>query len=223
MITGVMATPEESAPDAGPPPEPADDQAKPGNWKRGGKKLTMMSVAHLRFCEHYFEHGNASEAYRLHIASSPDTPHAYTGAKRLLKHPVIQKMLKMLKEEAFRAARATAGRIVSEAERIAFTDLRTLFKPNGDIKNPSTWNRSLQALVSGVKVTKVYGKVTDDNGRARKKVVGRSYEVKIVNRLQALELLAKCRGMFAVEDLAAEQDRSHPPLVIGGEAKPETL
>ena len=140
-----------------------------------------------RFCEEYMIDLNATQA-AIRAGYSPKTANEQ-GAQNLVK---LSKYIDQLKAEQSRRTGVSADRVVRELAKIAFVNA-------GDLIDPETASVKLDAsrddlaAVQSVKV-KTFG---ED---------GLEHEVKLADKLRALELLGKHLGVFkeSPDDPAAD-------------------
>mgnify|MGYP004645101849 CR=1 FL=1 len=146
-----------------------------------------MTDKQKRFCEEYMIDLNATQA-AIRAGYSPKTANEQ-GAQNLVK---LSKYIDQLKAEQSRRTGVSADRVVRELAKIAFVNA-------GDLIDPETASVKLDAsrddlaAVQSVKV-KTFG---ED---------GLEHEVKLADKLRALELLGKHLGVFkeSPDDPAAD-------------------
>lgn len=146
-----------------------------------------MTDKQKRFCEEYMIDLNATQA-AIRAGYSPKTANEQ-GAQNLVK---LSKYIDQLKAEQSRRTGVSADRVVRELAKIAFVNA-------GDLIDPETASVKLDAsrddlaAVQSVKV-KTFG---ED---------GLEHEVKLADKLRALELLGKHLGVFkeSPDDSAAD-------------------
>lgn len=154
-----------------------------------------MTDKQKRFCEEYMIDLNATQA-AIRAGYSPKTAQQ-TSHENLLK-PVIQNYISQLQAKQSRRTGVSADRVVRELARIAFVNA-------GDLIDPETASVKLDAsrddlaAVQSVKV-KTFG---ED---------GLEHEVKLADKLKALDLLGRHLGLFsrAAEAPLAEPESSGP-------------
>ena len=146
-----------------------------------------MTDKQKRFCEEYMIDLNATQA-AIRAGYSPKTANEQ-GAQNLVK---LSKYIDQLKAEQSRRTGVSADRVVRELAKIAFVNA-------GDLIDPETASVKLDAsrddlaAVQSIKV-KTFG---ED---------GLEHEVKLADKLRALELLGKHLGVFkeSPDDPAAD-------------------
>lgn len=81
--------------------------------------------------------------------------------------------------------------IIRELGRLAFVDIRELYNDDGTLKPMSEWPAGASASVMSIETDEIFEQV------GREKVhVGNRKKLKLYNKLQSIELLGKCQGMF---------------------------
>lgn len=158
-----------------------------------------MTDKQERFCEEYMVDLNATQA-AIRAGYSPKTAQQM-GSENLLK-PVIQNRLAQLQAEQSRRTGVSADRVVRELAKIAFVNA-------GDLIDSETASVKLDAsrddlaAVQSIKV-KTFG---ED---------GLEHEVKLADKLKALELLGKHLGVFSGTDSAAADALDAARKLLGG-------
>ena len=153
-----------------------------------------MTDKQERFCEEYMIDLNATQA-AIRAGYSSKTANEQAG--RLLVNVSIQNRIAQLQAEQSRRTGVSADRVVRELARIAFANASDLIDPEtASVKLDAS--RDDLAAVQSIKV-KTFG---ED---------GLEHEVKLADKLKALDLLGRHLGMFggagdAVEGKAVEDD-----------------
>ncbi len=138
-----------------------------------------MTDKQKRFCEEYMIDLNATQA-AIRAGYSPKT--ANEQAARLLANASIQNRIAQLQAEQSRRTGVSADRVVRELARIAFANASDLIDPEtASVKLDAS--RDDLAAVQSIKV-KSFG---ED---------GLEHEVKLADKLKALDLLGRHLGMF---------------------------
>ncbi len=138
-----------------------------------------MTDKQKRFCEEYMIDLNATQA-AIRAGYSPKT--AYSIGEENLKKPDIQSRIAQLQAEQSRRTGVSADRVVRELAKIAFVNASDLIDPQtASVKLDAS--RDDLAAVQSVKI-KTFG---ED---------GLEHEVKLADKLRALELLGKHLGVF---------------------------
>lgn len=155
-----------------------------------------MTDKQKRFCEEYMIDLNATQA-AIRAGYSPKTAHQ-TGAENLSK-PVIQNCIAQLQAEQSRRTGVNADRVVRELARIAFANASDLIDPEtASVKLDAS--RDDLAAVQSIKV-KSFG---ED---------GLEHEVKLADKLKALDLLGRHLGMFnGAGDIAEGKTLEDDPI-----------
>lgn len=153
-----------------------------------------MTDKQERFCEEYMIDLNATQA-AIRAGYSPKT--AQQQSTRLLLNVLVQNRIAQLQAEQSRRTGVSADRVVRELARIAFANASDLIDPEtASVKLDAS--RDDLAAVQSIKV-KTFG---ED---------GLEHEVKLADKLKALDLLGRHLGMFggagdAAEGKAVEDD-----------------
>lgn len=138
-----------------------------------------MTDKQARFCEEYMVDLNATQA-AIRAGYSPAS--AKTVGPRLLENVGVQKLIAQLQAEQSRRTGVSTDRVVRELAKIAFVNAADLIDPKTASLKSDASHDDL-AAVQSVKV-KTFG---ED---------GLEQEVKLADKLRALDLLGKHLGMY---------------------------
>ena len=138
-----------------------------------------MTDKQARFCEEYMIDLNATQA-AIRAGYSPKT--AQEQSARLLSNVMVQNRLAQLQAEQSRRTGVSADRVVRELAKIACANASDLIDPEtASVKLDAS--RDDLAAIQSIKV-KSFG---ED---------GLEHEVKLADKLRALDLLGKHLGMY---------------------------
>ena len=138
-----------------------------------------MTDKQARFCEEYMIDLNATQA-AIRAGYSPKT--AQEQSARLLSNVMVQNRLAQLQAEQSRRTGVSADRVVRELAKIAFANAQRPDRPEtASVKLDAS--RDDLAAIQSIKV-KSFG---ED---------GLEHEVKLADKLRALDLLGKHLGMY---------------------------
>ena len=138
-----------------------------------------MTDKQARFCEEYMIDLNATQA-AIRAGYSPKT--AQEQSARLLSNVMVQNRLAQLQAEQSRRTGVSADRVVRELAKIAIANASDLIDPEtASVKLDAS--RDDLAAIQSIKV-KSFG---ED---------GLEHEVKLADKLRALDLLGKHLGMY---------------------------
>jgi phage terminase small subunit len=84
----------------------------------------LSNERHEQFCRHYVAHGNAERACQQ-VGYHPD------NARHLQIKPHIAARITELSDTLLKASDITAKRVMLELGRVAFSDMRKLYRPDG--------------------------------------------------------------------------------------------
>lgn len=190
--------------------------AKKRTWKRKPKHSTRpdldkLSVQDIRFCQHFAENNNATEAYKqagYHNSTSSDSAVGHAAWDKLRKAKIRQ-YVRDLRQQAADVAEITVALLAQGFKRSAFADRTQIFDSKGGIRPPSQWPAELRSIIVGVEVIP---------GRKGQKP---RYKVKFETGTRAKEILAQWKGMIGSD--AVKGGEVPNPLVVGGGADPDEL
>lgn len=152
------------------------------------KQERALTPKQEAFCLAYLETGNASEAYRkAYNASRMSDPVIHNKASALLAKGEIRVRLEELRQPAIDNAQVTVERVLQEAARLAFADVRQLYRPDGTLIPVHELNDDIAAAITGVDVIESVGE--GGNTTQTKKY-------KLADKNAAIERLFKHLGMY---------------------------
>lgn len=146
---------------------------------------------HREFVKAYFASDrNALQAY---LAIKPKVKHSTAGVQgcRLLKNPKVQALI----EEHELAMQAkfdiSEERVLREIARLAFFDIRKLYREDGSLKLPSEWDDDTAAAIAGMDVEDLYYGKGDNREQ-----IGSVRKYKTHSKPDSHEKLMKYLGMY---------------------------
>lgn len=142
-----------------------------------------------RFAQEYILDLNGTQA-AARAGYSPKTANEQAG--RLLANVSVRTRIKELQAERAGRSEVNADRVLTQLARLAFGDLRSLFRDDGTLKDPKEWSDDAAALVGSVETEE---EVTPSKD-GKPPVVTRTRKVKRIDPNRALELLCKHLGMI---------------------------
>lgn len=119
---------------------------------------TSLPPKQEKFCQHYVETGNASQAYRLAYAcKNAKDKSIWERASRLLSNSKVHARVEELQEEMRLQSAITKEKILKELSCIAFADIRDfLVLKDGKVefKNSDKWTDEMAKAVESLKETR---------------------------------------------------------------------
>ena len=158
-----------------------------------------MTAKQKRFCEEYLIDLNATQA-AIRAGYSPESAQQI-GAENLSK-PVIRARIDTEIAERSRRTGVNADRVVQELAKIAFVKATDIIDPNTATVRDSATEED-KACIAAVKFKSSSGESSDSVER----------EIRMCDKLKALELLGKHLGMFTDKVNVS----GNVPVVICGE------
>ena len=145
---------------------------------------TTAGLRREKFIDEYLRNGyNATAAARA-------AGYAESGVARssynLMKSPVVQRAIALRRKEAQMRNNITLDRIIVELSKIAFFDISKIYDEKGRLRPIHLIEADARAAIAGVESEELFGRDGIAFGILRK--------VKIVDRVRAMELLAKLLG-----------------------------
>ena len=141
----------------------------------------QLTEKQRRFCDEYLIDLNATRAYKAAYLTVKKDETAAAAAARLLKNVKVKAYLEERIRERQKRTEITQDRVLREIAAIAFADIGDIVSVSGGavcLANTNELPEEKRKMISGIK-----------EGRE-------GVEVKMYDRLRALELLGRHLGMF---------------------------
>ena len=148
-----------------------------------------MTESVQRFADKYFETLNATQSA---IYAGYSELSATSQASQLLSDPEVQEYLQAMRAEYAEKSGINKERILEEYAKIAFFDIREIYDVDGGLINVKQLDDKSAGAIASIKSSEEWGE--DDEGR--KMVIGTVKEVKIFDKIRALQDLGKHLGLF---------------------------
>lgn len=152
-----------------------------------------MTDAQKRFCDEYLVDLNATRAYKVAYTNCKKDETARANSSRLLTNANIQEYISEKQKEIEKRTEVTQDMVIKELAKIAFLDIRKLYKENGQLKNVTDIDNDTAGAISSLETLEEYDGYGDD-----KEKIGDTQKVKLLDKTKALELLGRHLGMFDV-------------------------
>lgn len=123
--------------------------------KAGTSKVSAEERKRI-FVEAYMSNGRNATAAAL--AAGYSKSGAAKQGYRMSKDPAILSMLDIRRDEVLAPLKITADRVLLETARMAMSDVRGLYHPDGRVKLPTELDDDTAAAVSGFKIDE-YGRI----------------------------------------------------------------
>ena len=138
-----------------------------------------------KFVQHYLKTLNATESYK-NAGYSAQGNVAEAAASRLLRNVKVEAAIAKVLGKQVRKLEVSAEKVLQEAARIAFLDIRCIYEDDGTLKPVSQWPDEVAAAVAGIESVQQY---TYHDGQ--KIPVGVLKKIKLWDKPSQLALLAK--------------------------------
>lgn len=156
-----------------------------------------------RFCQEYLVDLNATQA-AIRAGYSNSTARQI-GADNLSKVD-IQARVSELNKSRLEATGISQKRVLEEYAKIAFFDIRKVYGVDGALLPISQLGYEEAAVIAGVKTTEI---IADDM------IIGNTKEVKVFDKIRALQDLGKHLGLFE-KDNSQKVEPAKQVIVING-------
>lgn len=169
------------------------------------KKLTDKQE---KFCQEYLIDLNATQS-AIRAGYSNSTARSQ-GAENLTK-PDIQARISELNKSRLEATGISQKRVLEEYAKIAFFDIREVFDVDGGLINVKQLDNQNAGAIASIKSSEEWGE--DEEGN--KCITGTVKEVKVFDKIRALQDLGKHLGLFE-KDNSQKVDVPKQVIVING-------
>lgn len=159
------------------------------SFPRNFEPMADLTDKQEMFCNEYLVDFNASRAARA-AGYSEDTAGAIGHEN--LKKPEIQARIHQLRQDMGKQFNITRERIAQEYARLAFGDIRKIFKEDGSLLSPHEWDDDTAASIAGLDTDELFEGV----GRDREQI-GVTKKVKLSDKRAALDSLVRLMGYAA--------------------------
>lgn len=141
----------------------------------------LANPKHEIFAQRVAKGGTQTDAA---IAAGYSAKSAIKQGSRLQTNADIVSRIAELMNKAADRAELSAARVLEELRRLSFTDIRTLFDDNGNLKPITSLTEEQAACIGGFEVIK-------KNAEAGDGFIDTVHKVKVIDKTKALEMLAK--------------------------------
>jgi phage terminase small subunit len=174
------------------------------------RKLTPKQE---RFVEEYLIDLNATQA-AIRAGYSQRTARQI-GEENLSK-PDISAAIQAAKAERSERTHITQDLVLRELARIAFFDLRKLYREDGSMKNPSEWDDDTAAVVAGVDVVETKGNAEFGGEDGARHIPEYVKKTKVFDKNTALTLAMRHLGMLRDKIEHTGKDGKDLPVAPAG-------
>jgi len=159
-----------------------------------------MTPKQETFCTYFVETGNQSEAYRRAYPASlkwkEDVVHR--RASDLMRNGEVLGRVKQLQTETAKRNEITIDTLIQELRDVMLLNPKELIEESGQVKNIHTLPDAVAKSISEIKVTEL-------QTQSGNKVIT---TVKVYNKLDAIEKLAKHLGFYEKDNKQKEQQQT---------------
>lgn len=168
-------------------------------------KKGKLTTKQQSFVDEYLVDLNATAA-AIRAGYSPKWANKF-ACNLLGKNRQISEAIQSALAKRTERVEITQDMVLRELARVAFADLRSIYRPDGSMMSVSELSDDAAASVAGVESAEI----ADGSGDS-KTVAGYIRKVKRWDKVKALELLGKHLGMYT-DRVALSGDVSIPPLI----------
>jgi phage terminase small subunit len=176
-----------------------------------------LTEKQARFVQEYLIDLNATQA-ATRAGYSAKT--AYSQAFDLLRKPEVQQAIAAAQKEREQRTHITQDRVLQEIARIAFFDLRKLYRDDGSLRQPHELDADAAAVLAGVDVVEMAGGADFGGADGVKHVPMFTKKAKVFDKVAALTLAARHLGMLTDK---TEHTGAGGGPILTGTVSPEQL
>jgi phage terminase small subunit len=151
-------------------------------------EMVQLTIKQRIFVDEYLTDLNATRAYLAAYKNVKSDKVAAQAGSRLLRNVKVAGYLRARMKDRETRTEISQDKTLKELARIAFFDIRKLFDENDRLKDITDLDENTAAAVISIDSQDIKG----PDG----KVIGRVRKVRLANKLNALEQLAKHLGLF---------------------------
>lgn len=177
------------------------------------KEADELNAQQRIFCHEYLVALNQRKAYRAAYPDCTTDESADASASALLRVPKVAAYVKRLQDQRANVSAITAERIVEELAKIAFGDIRNVVSwGEAAVVKSLEWDDELEDFKEVIREVKGGVDLRDSNDISDDAAAtiteisedptefGSKRKVKLADKTKALELLARYRGVFALDN-----------------------
>jgi phage terminase small subunit len=159
------------------------------------RRIMALTPKQQAFVREYLIDLNATQAY-LRAGFKVKPTSARVQSCRLLADPNIASAIEAAMGERAKRTEITQDRVLQELARIAFFDLRTLYREDGSLKAMHELDDEAAAVLAGVDVVETKGNAAIGGEDGIRHVAEYVKKVKIPDKVAALGLAMRHLGML---------------------------
>jgi len=175
-----------------------DERPYEPQFQNVGKGNRPPSAKLKAFVRHYIETRKLRESA---IKAGYSKKNSHVIASRLLKKEYVQNMIRAEEEASLKRLGVTVDRFFKELTRLAYFDIRKLYREDGSLKHPSEWDDETASAVVSLEVFEEF-----ENKGKNKNLIGFVKKIKASDKKGALELLAKSMGLLRENIVFPDKD-----------------
>lgn len=161
----------------------------PASRPRLGMNIAAKKRRRQAFVYAYLANGGNGRQAAITAGWSESS--ASNMAAMLLKEPSVMAQLEVAAREAANRMGLTVDRTLEEVARLAYADIRQLYRPDGSLKDIHELDADTAAFVSSIEQDDITEGRGDDA-----RVVGQTKKIKMHDKNAALEKAMKFHGLY---------------------------
>jgi phage terminase small subunit len=161
------------------------------------------------FCQEYLIDLNATQAA---IRAGYSFATARSQGQRLLTIVDVQARISELNKSRLEATGISQKRVLEEYAKIAFFDIREIFDVDGGLINIKQLDANNAGAIASIKSSEEWGEDAEGN----RIVTGTLKEVKVFDKIRALQDLGKHLGLFEKDNSQKVVEQPKQVIIING-------
>lgn len=162
-----------------------------------------------QFCQEYLIDLNATQAA---VRSGYSEATARSQGQRLLTNVDIQARVSELNKSRLEATGISQKRVLEEYAKIAFFDIREVFDVDGGLIHVKQLDANNAGAIASIKSSEEWGEDKEGN----KIITGTLKEVKVFDKIRALQDLGKHLGLFEKDNSQKAAETPKQVIIING-------
>lgn len=161
--------------------------------KPAGKPRATVTDQQQRFVSEYLIDLNATQAS---IRAGYSARNADKISSQLMGKPRVREAIELAMQRRARRTEITQDRVLEELGRIAFFDLRKLYREDGSLKRPTELDDDAAAVLAGIDVVEMAGGAAIGGEVGAQHIPMYTKKAKISDKVAALGLAMRHLGML---------------------------
>lgn len=173
-----------------------------------GHSKAAVAARYKKFAQAYIANGRNATQAAITAGYSPNGADV-TGCQ-LLRNTRIAALIDEIVAKAEPISGLTAERTLRELARLAYSDTRKLYRPDGALKSPDEWDDDTAAAVSGLEVTEEF-----EGAGSQRVATGYNKKLKMWDKGAALNMAIRHLGLFERDNSQRAESLQLQVVLVG--------